>query len=122
MNSLLPFVITVVGGLLAIVGSLIVLNLRSIKKCLAGIDRRLDGHEERIATIEQDHRDDIRSSVSKEDWVRSEAFTRNKLDRLSVTLSRIEGKLQVVEKLPEVSGAVAREIVKELIQAKGATI
>lgn len=120
MDFSLPLIVTVIGALLGIVGMLIVLNLRSIKNSLASIDKRLDGHEERIATIEQDHRDDIRNSVDKEDWVRSEAYTRNKLDRLNVSLNRIEGKLQVVEKLPEVSGAIAREIVKELTRKKGA--
>jgi len=114
MNTILSLGITLVGGLLTIVGMLIVLNLRSIKKYLTSLNARLDGHESRLAIIELERI----SNVSKEDWVRSEAFNRNKLDRLNASLSRIEGKLQVVEKLPEISGAIAREIVKELNQTR----
>jgi len=117
-------VITIIGLLLCGIGSLVAMNYASMKKCIGGLaqqitklDGQLDKQNGRIDECEK-FSDKLaacqvecsRNNVSKEDWVRSEAFTRVKLDDVAMTLSRVEGKLDIVNKLPEIAGSVAREI------------
>lgn len=59
-----------------------------------------------------------RNTVSKEDWVRSEGYTRQALGRVSDQLSRMDGKLSVVEKLPEICGAIARQVGEQIKDAR----
>jgi len=125
MNVPLTLVAVLVGGCLAIVGSLIVLNLRSIKSCLSSFTQRIDrqdiliekaGDEVRGLTMNMSacKVDCDRNTVSKEDWVRSEGYTRKEIKELASTLNRIEGKITVVEKIPEICGGIVREVVTQL--------
>ena len=106
--------LTIIGFLLTLVGSLIVYNLGGINKKLSAINMRLDHHENRILDIDRRFSackiECSQTTVTKEDWVRSEALTRNKLDVVASTLARMDGKLEVVEKLPAIAGAIAKEI------------
>jgi len=55
-----------------------------------------------------------RTMVSKEDWLRSEGFAKQQRERVITSLNKLEGKLTVVERLPEISGNIAKQIVKEM--------
>lgn len=118
MNVSLTVLSVIVGGCLTTVGALIVFNLRSIKKCITALGQRITKQEDNVTQITRDMTackiDCDRQNVSKEDWVRSDAFTRDKLDKVAGTLSRMEGKLQVVDKLPEICGNIAREIAAQM--------
>jgi hypothetical protein len=117
-------VLTIIGLLLCGIGSLVAMNYASMKKSvgnlsqqIAKLDVRLDKQDDRVEACEKFSDklaacqvECVRTFVSKEDWVRSEAFTRVKLDDVAMTLSRVEGKLDIVNKLPEIAGSVAREI------------
>jgi hypothetical protein len=76
---------------------------------------------ERIARIERGHTDLLtrlagcrqecnRSFVEKETFLREAGFSRDKLDDMSNTLSRMEGKLQITEQLPNICGRIASEV------------
>lgn len=110
MTPVMSLLLTIVGVLIAIIGSLILLNLRSINKYISNLSARVDAQDKSIAEIKRD----FARTVSKEDWVRSEAFTREKLDRLGNILSRMEGKLDIVEKIPQIAGSIAREIASQI--------
>ena len=132
MNVPLALVSVIIGGCLAIVGSLIVLNLRSIKGCVRTFTQRVDKQDTKIEKQESNiekAKDDLRelcrnmasckvdcdrNTVSKEDWVRSEGYTRKEIKELASTLNRIEGKITVVEKIPEICGGIVREVVTQL--------
>ncbi len=105
---------TVTSSALAIVGILIVQNLRTIKSCLRKLDEKTSKQDDRISgfekTIAACKIDCQRSTVSKEEWIRCESQGRAKLDGVARTLSRIEGKLQVVERLPEICGQIAQKV------------
>lgn len=120
-----PLVIVIVGGCLAIVGSLIVLNLRSIKNCVRGWTQRIDKQESQIESTQRDVNrlgtemrdckiDCERSFVSAELFLRETGFTRRSIETMTASVNRIEGKLTVVEKLPQICGDISREIVKEM--------
>lgn len=117
MNST-AYAVAIIGALVSIIGALIVFNLRSIKKCISSIFGRMDKQDSNIQTYKNDVQnlkvDSERRFVNSETFLRETGFTRRTLERLSTSQDRIEGKLSVVDKLPEISGNIAREIVKEM--------
>ena len=115
MENQLPWNL-VVGSLLSIVGGLIIFYLRSIKQCLHLYDKRTDRTEDdikvlanRITTCKVDCQ---RDTVTKEDWVRSEGYTRTELKQISQSIANLSGKLEVTAKLPEICGKIAQQIVQ----------
>lgn len=114
-------VATVISAAAVLVGGLIVINLKAIKKCLGTLVSRADRQDDRIAAAEQGFAackiDCSRTTVSKEDWVRSEGYTRRRLDDVNATLNRMDGKLGVAERLPEICGRIASEVIKQTKEA-----
>lgn len=71
MTTATSLLLTVIGVCLTLVGTLIVLNLRSIKKCVSTLVVRIDGVESDHKRLARDFAackiDSERSYVSKED-------------------------------------------------------
>ncbi len=120
-------VAVIAGSAAAIVGALIVLNLRSIKSCLRSFAQRIDRQDTQIEKCEDEVKtlnknisvcktDCDRTNVSKEDWVRSEGYTRKELKEVTTILNKLDGKLEVVSKLPEICGSIAREVAIQVKQ------
>jgi biotin operon repressor len=116
-DHLWEIALLVIGLLLSGIGTLLGMNLQSIKKCIKNLSERIDKQGYRIDEVEKLGNqlakcqvECTRNYVSKEDWVRSEALTRQKLGEVAETLARINGKLDVVEQLPNITGKIAREI------------
>ena len=125
MNVPLTLVVVLAAALLSIVGSLIIVNLRSIKTCVRNFAVRVDRQDSKIETTREELKklyrdiasckvDCDRNTVSKEDWVRSEGFTRKEIKEVAGTLNRIEGKISIVEKIPDICGGIVREVVTQL--------
>lgn len=118
MNVPLTFVAVLVGGCLAIVGSLIVLNLRSIKHCLRSQDKQVEKTQDDVRELQTGFGackvDCDRTFVKSEVFLRETGFQRRSLDRLNASVNRLEGKLTIVEQLPKICGDILREIVKEM--------
>lgn len=115
-------VATMVSGMAAMVGALVILNLRSLSACIKEIKGRQDTHDGQMRKLGEKFAackvDCDRNTVSKEDWVRSEGYTRQAMGRLSDQLSRMDGKLSVVEKLPDICGAIARQVGEQIKDAR----
>lgn len=118
MNVPLALVAVLVGGCLAIVGSLIVLNLRSIKHCLRNQDRQVEKTQDDIKQLQTNFMsckiDCDRTFVQSEVFLRETGFARRALESLTASINRLDGKLTVVEKLPQICGDISRGIVKEM--------
>ena len=125
MNVPLTVVVIIAAALLSIVGSLIIFNLRSIKTCVHSFAVRVDKQDIQIEKAGEELKkfyadlasckvDCDRNTVSKEDWVRSEGFTRREIKEIAGTLHRIEGKFGIVEKIPEICGGIVREVITQL--------
>jgi len=118
MDVPLSAVIAIVGMLVAIVGSLIVVNLRSIKSSVASLVSRTNQQDSRIGDIAAEQRDckvDCeRRFVSTELFLRETGYQRRAIDQLTASVNRIEGKLTVVEQLPQIAGNIARQVVREM--------
>ena len=125
----LGITIAIVGALLSIVGSLIVLNLKSIKNCLRPITDRLNKQEERIDKASDEVKalqtgfgeckvDCERTFVASELFLRETGFARRSMENATASINRVEGKLDVVDKFPQICGDISREIVKQM-QSRG---
>jgi hypothetical protein len=55
-----------------------------------------------------------RSYVKTEVFLRETGFARRALEGLTASVNRLDGKLTVVEKLPQICGDISRNIVKEM--------
>jgi len=125
MNVPLSVVIAIVGPIVALVGTLIVLNLRSIKSCVRGWTQRIDKQDQQLEHTKKqvttfgiqmrDCKVDCeRSFVSAELFLRETSFSRRSMETLSASVNRVEGKLTVVDKLPQICGDISREIVSQM--------
>lgn len=105
----------IVGGAFGIVltalGTVIAWNLQAIKNRLASQDGRIEQIERAFASCKQNC---FQTFVEKEDWLREAGNNRIKLDEISTMLNQIIGKLSVTEKLPEIAGSIAKNIVAEM--------
>jgi len=114
----LTIAITLVGGCLGIIGALIVLNLRSIKSCIHKSNEQISAAQADVKTVEKNFDacklDCQRTFVSAEVFLRETGYTRRSLETLTASVNRMEGKLTVVEKLPQICGDISREIVREM--------
>ena len=79
---------------------------------LTSLDKRIEKHDSDIRQLERKMAeckiDCDRSNVSKEDWVRSEGYKRQEIKGFGDVLNRIEGKLCIIEQLPDIIGNTVR--------------
>ncbi|HAL45480.1 MAG: hypothetical protein A2Y12_08720 [Planctomycetes bacterium GWF2_42_9] len=108
----------VLGVLLTVICSLIAWYLHSIIEKLNAISIRQDETDEKVNKLELSFanckQNCFQTFVEKEDWLREAGNNRVKLDELSATLNRIDGKLLVMDKLPEIAAKIAQNVVKEM--------
>lgn len=118
MDVPLSAVVAIVGMLVAIVGSLIVVNLRAIKSVVTGLASRLNQQDSKIGDIAVEQKDckvDCeRRFVTTELFLRETGYQRRAIEELTASVNRIDGKLTVVEQLPQIAGQIAREVVHEM--------
>lgn len=127
-ESAIPWNI-IVGFLLSLVGGLIVFYLRSIKQFLDGMGARLDKQDNRIDASQAEVNrlarqfatckiDSQREFVTAESFIKSESYTRKKLDKIAESFAALEGQLKVVEQLPKIVGQITREVVTQVNKKK----
>jgi len=94
-----------------IVSSLILFNLKGMAARIV----RLEDGQQRLADRKSECQRDF---VSAEQWVRSETYTRSKLDRVTASMASLAASIKVVERMPEIAGNIAREIARANLAAK----
>jgi len=104
-------VASVAGAAIVVVGTLIVLNLRSIKDSVGKAEGSVENLKNKQVACKVDCE---RTFVDKELFLRETGFARRSLENLNASVNRLDGKLTVVEKLPQICGDISREIVKEM--------
>lgn len=130
----------VIGLLLSGIGTLLGMNLQSIKKCMKKLSERIDGQDTSLTEVKKNHTDLSLStkegfgnillalSTCKTDcqrnfvpdatFLREIGYMRRTLDGQTASLNRMEGQLAITEKLPAIVGEISRNIVSEM-QKKG---
>ena len=121
----LNLIAILIAALAALIGGLILWNLRMLREAIGLSSGRMDKQEDKVegmqegaSSIRQEFAvckaDCDREFATKEEYVRSESYTRTKLDQVLNTVARMEGALKISEKMPEIVGQVVREVVREL--------
>lgn len=108
MNPMAMQIITIIlSAAAALIGSLVLWNLNTLKDRVTAVEieqRRISNHKTECQ----------REFVTAEQFVRSEAYTRQKLDDIVSSLSQIVGNQKVIEQLPVICGKIAADVVKEM--------
>jgi hypothetical protein len=107
--------LVLVGSMLGLIGSLILVNLQSIKSSIRSFSERADKHETELKALQSEFSrckvDCERTFVDSELFLRETGWTRRSMEQLCASVNRLEGKLTVTDKLPEICGEIARTIV-----------
>jgi hypothetical protein len=121
-----PIIATIVSAAAGIVGGLILWNLNKINQTITAVNDRVGEQERQLAAIRerisacrlecdgkaaQTLQDLERDKVSKEDWIRSEAYTRAKLDGFGTSLATIAANVESLKQLPHQIAVAVREAV-----------
>ena len=93
----------------SIISGLVLGNFRMLGK-------RQDRAELRLITLEQQHADYQRDFVNKVDYIRSTTSLERSITKLLVTVGEIRGTMKAIEQMPNICGAIVREIIKETKQ------
>ena len=113
--SLVGIVLSAVLGLAAtIIGGLVLYNLKGLKCYIDKLDERMDRLESRQQALSTHKQDCQREFVSAEAWIRSESFTRRKLDGIAEAVAKLAGSMKVIEQMPQICGQIASGIAKEM--------
>jgi len=117
----------IIGTLATITGGLVLFYLRDIKQSLYAMSGRIDRQDKEI----RESKDDVallaqrmaeckvdceRQFVSSESFIKSEAYTRKKLDGIAESFSALQGEIKIAARLPEIVGNITREVVKNINQ------
>lgn len=97
----------------ALIGALVLWNLRLLNRRLDILDRRVDKVEAEHLALSQRKETCQREFVDVEQWVRSESYSRAKLDSIAESVSKLTGSLKIIEQMPQICGQIARDIVSE---------
>jgi len=103
----------------ALVGALVLWNLRLLNHRLDALDHRVDKVEAEHLALSQRKESCQREFVDVEQWIRSESYSRSKLDGIAESVSNLTGSLKVIEQMPRICGQIARDIVKEFRNENG---
>jgi len=113
-----PLITTIISAAAALVGGLILWNLNKLNENIKSLSDRQTGQEREMSLLKDRlsvcRQDCDRSLVSKEDWIRSEAYTRAKLDTFGNSLATISANMNFVERLPNMIAATVRETVNAI--------
>jgi septal ring factor EnvC (AmiA/AmiB activator) len=121
-----PLITTILSAAAALVGGMILWNLNKLNENIRNLADRQTGQEkelglirDRMSTCRAEHdrilsatlQDLDREKVSKEDWIRSEAYTRAKIDGFGTSLATIAANVESLKQLPHQIAVAVREAV-----------
>ena len=110
----------VIAVLQVITGIITALGLRNQKltdERWQRTQKQVDDHENKLLAWYKEFGackvDCTQSFVNNEQFVREAGFTRRSLESITGSLARMEGKLEITERLPEIAGQIATNIARE---------
>jgi hypothetical protein len=119
----------VFGSLISAIGVLLLANQQTTKQLIKNKfdelskrmdlqDEKINGQDERVQELAKSFlackQNCFQEFTKKEDWLREAGNNREQLSDVSKTLSRMEGKMGIMEQLPQICGNIAREIALEM--------
>ncbi|MBW8017077.1 MAG: hypothetical protein FVQ82_12900 [Planctomycetes bacterium] len=95
------------GAAATLISGMILFNLRAMDKRIAAVESDLKEAAKRKDRCRQDF-------VDKVDYIRSYTTTEKRQIKMLEALSEIKGSMAVFDKMPQICGNIASQIVKEM--------
>lgn len=114
MSALMQVVMICLSAAATLISSLVLFYLKSLNIKIEKIDSRVDRVEDRQDRIGRQKSECQRDFVDKVDYIREVTANRNATEKLMALVSELNGKMTVVEQMPQVCASVAGQIVKEM--------
>ena len=119
---IIGIVVGVVCGVPGIVSAVICWQLQRNQKLQDekwdSLTKTVDRHDEQIIKLTTEAArckvDCTQTFATSEAFVREAGFTRRTMEQMTASLARLEGSMQVVNRLPEISGQIAANIASVL--------
>ncbi len=114
-------IITIImSSLASIISALVLYNLNTISKRQDIADAKMERFELSLADIKKEQAvckiDCGREFVSAESYVRSEAYNRNKIDKIDNNMATLLGQMEYIKQIPEASAQIAGNVARQIIQ------
>jgi len=106
MPSAVQILSLLLSAAAALIGTLVLYNLNTINKRVEKLETDSQKYSDRKAECQ-------REFVDLEQWLRSESYTRARLDDLVKSYGSLAGSFGVLEQLPNICANVVREVIKE---------
>lgn len=120
MNATMIFqiVVTIASVAASITGALLLWNFKSMNKRIDTHENDIRQNAHSINKLAQDLKgckaDCYQNFPTMEQFVRSEAYNRSKLDETTNLLNELNGKFDIVQQMPEICGQIAANAVKAM--------
>lgn len=119
MESQITTVITIGLSAISAIGTgTVILYLRNLKLDVNRANDRVDVQSQEVKELilaqAACKKDCDRNFVSKEDWLRETGYSRDQQTEQTKMLAKIEGKMEAMNKIPEILGIFAKEFAKEI--------
>jgi len=113
-TSIWPIIATIASLFTGLVGALVIFNLQSLKAVIKDVkakqiaqDQKIEKLIERKNTCSQDY-------VGKVEYIRAVNSLEDGLKELIRSVAMLNGTMKLIEKMPDICGTIARDIVKEM--------
>jgi len=124
-SMILGLLATTSGIVASIISGLVLRNQKlqderyqTMKELVEGQSLDIKGHTKDITRIESAlglcKVDCTQKFVTTEQFVREAGFVRRTMENLMAAINRMEGSMQIMNKMPEIVGQIASSIVKQL--------
>ena len=106
MPSAVQILSLLLSAAAALIGTLVLYNLNAINHRVEKLETDSQKYSDRKAECQ-------REFVDLEQWLRSEGYTRARLDELVKSYASLAGSFNIFERLPQICGNIVRETLKE---------
>jgi hypothetical protein len=116
--TILGIVFSVVLAYASIVSTLVLRQLDAITKRQDAADARATRLEDEVRRLDARKAECQIAFTSKEDWVRSEGYMRQEMKEIVGLLGRMEGKLAIVDSMPQICGSIAGQVAEKILKGR----
>lgn len=113
-NNTWPIIASVAGLFAGTIGALILYNLQMLKASLTDIIKRQDAQAAEIKQLMERRQTCQQDFVGKVEYIRSTNTLETGMKDLTKAVAELAGTMKVIEQMPKICGAIARDIVKEM--------
>lgn len=120
MDSVILLLIAVLSAAATVISGLVLLHLKGLNRRMDRIEEKSEKTDNRLERLEQQRvtcKDDF---VSTGQWTREAGFQRRKMDTIDEKVNTMIGKMDAIDRMPQVVGQIASQIAKQVWEQSNA--